>query len=197
MLHAAACCACAGQTGSCPAAETMFKCSLAGDMATWHQAADPLLSSDISALAHTVSRHMHTCTPGEDLGAAMAAAVAATAAPAGASGSRVATLIVPHDLSWEHADQPANGSSQPVSVLLNRAAVAAGVSRAAPLDPAAQQFVRDAAAALKACPRGKAALYIGGRAALAEGERRRKGMQHGTFLLFTSMLWNSSAEELP
>lgn len=144
---------------------------LAGDMATWHQAADPLLSSDISALARTVSRHVHSCTPGEDLGAAMASAVAATAAPAGASGSRVATLIVPHDLSWERAEQPANGNGLPDSMLLNQAAVAAGVSSAAALNPAAQQFVRDAAAALKACPRGKAALYVGGRAALAEGER--------------------------
>ncbi|PRW56678.1 decarboxylase [Chlorella sorokiniana] len=144
--------------------------NLVGDMATWHQAADPLLSSDISALAHTVSRHVHTCAPGQDLGAAMAAAVSATAAPAGASGSRVATLIVPHDLSWERAKQPANGSSLPASVLLNQAAAAAGVSSAAPLSPAAQQFVRDAAAALQACPRGKAALYIGGRAALSEGD---------------------------
>lgn len=139
-------------------------------MATWHQAADPLLCSDISALAHTVSRHVHTCAPGEDLGAAMSTAVAATAAPAGASGSRLATLIVPHDLSWERADQPANGSGLPASALLNQAAAAAGSASAASLGAAAQQFVRDAAAALKACPRGKAALYIGGRAALAEGE---------------------------
>ena len=142
----------------------------AGDMATWHQAADPLLSSDISALARTVSRYVHTCAPGEDLGAAMSTAVSATAAPAGASGSRLATLIVPHDLSWERADQPENGSGLPASALLNRAAVAAGSGSAASLGAAAQQFVRDAAAALKACPRGKAAVYIGGRAALAEGE---------------------------
>lgn len=151
-------------------------------MATWHQAADPLLASDIAALAGTVSRHVHACAPGEDLGAAMAAAVAATAAPAGASGSRVATLVVPHDLSWERMEQPANGSSLPASILLNRAAAAAGIAGSAPtvLAPAAQQFVRDAAAALKACPRGKAALYLGGRAALAEGEAGRRGGALGT-----------------
>ena len=30
--------------------------------------------------------------------------------------------------------------------------------------------MREAAAALRACPRGKAAIYLGGRAALAQGE---------------------------
>lgn len=137
----------------------------AGDMATWHGPADPLLSSDIPALAATVSSHTHVCLPGEDLGAAMAAAVAAATCSAGsAGGSRVATLVVPHDLSWERREgaaaeslpQACRGCSQPRG----------------PLQPAVQGFVQQAAAALRSCPRGKAALYIGGRAVLSEGVYR-------------------------
>ena len=142
-------------------------------MATWHKAADPLLNSDIPALAHTVSCHTHTCAPGEDLGEAMAAAVvAASAAPGsagagggGAGSSRVATLIVPHDLSW----QPAAGGISKAGGSAAMPATAAPTA-AGGLAPGAQQFVREAAAALRACPRGKAALYLGGRAALAQGK---------------------------
>lgn len=126
-------------------------------MATWHQAADPLLHSDISALAATVSRHVHTCAAGEDLVGAMASAVAAACAPAAVGASRVATLIVPHDLSWER-----DGSAP------STLAPAATVNGERELAPGVQRFVREAAAALRACPRGKAALYLGGRAGLAE-----------------------------
>lgn len=144
-------------------------------MATWHKAADPLLNSDIPSLAATASAATHVCAPGEDLGAAMAAAVAATRAPGSAGASRVVTLIVPHDLSWQRGrddnDAPLNGQGQGAA-----SNASAGPLEAAPaggLAPAAQRFVREAAAALQACPRGKAALYIGGRAALAAGERRK------------------------
>ncbi|KAL4444371.1 hypothetical protein ABPG75_012108 [Micractinium tetrahymenae] len=138
--------------------------NLVGDMATWHAPADPLLSSDIPALAGTVSGHTHVCQLGEDLGAAMTAAVAAAMRPAGsAGGSRVATLVVPHDLSWERREAAgANAGTKP-------RAAPGGSQQQGPLPPAAQAFVREAAAALRACARGKAALYIGGRAALAEG----------------------------
>ncbi|KAI3427920.1 hypothetical protein D9Q98_006312 [Chlorella vulgaris] len=158
--------------------------NLVGDMATWHKAADPLLNSDIGALAAAVSCHTHTCQPGENLSAAMAAAVAATAiggegASQAAGGSRVATLIVPHDLSWERGNDTATEANPVGSGTSGPAAHAPAAlphsqhSIAAPapgLPAGAQRFVREAAAALKACPRGKAALYIGGRAALAEGE---------------------------
>lgn len=146
-------------------------------MATWHKGADPLLASDIQALASTVSRHTHTCRLGEEPGAAMAAAVAATAGPGGAGGSRVATLIVPHDLSWQRgqpadavtADADASGGSQGATAVEPLTAPAAGGG-----ELAAARFVRDAAAALKACPRGRAAIYLGGRAGLAEGALPRR-----------------------
>ena len=143
-------------------------------MATWHKAADPLLNSDIPALAQTVSCHTHTCVPGEDMGAAMTAAVAAALAEPGAAGagagrgagsSRVATLIVPHDLSL----QPAAGADTSAGSTACGAPSAVSPVVAGGLAPGAQQFVREAAAALQACPRGKAALYLGGRAGLAQG----------------------------
>ncbi|PSC72378.1 acetolactate synthase large subunit [Micractinium conductrix] len=139
--------------------------NLVGDMATWHKGADPLLNSDIAALASTVGTHVHACTPGEDLGAAMAAAVGATAGSRGAPGdSRVATLIVPHDLSWQRSEEDGAAVQPHANV------PAAGAAQGAPLPAEVQRFVREAAAALRACPRGKAALYIGGAACLAEGD---------------------------
>ena len=44
-------------------------------MATWHKPADALLDSDVGALAGTVSRRVHCIEPGEELVAAMAAAL--------------------------------------------------------------------------------------------------------------------------
>jgi len=136
-------------------------------MATWHKGADPLLNMDIAALAATVSKSVHTCQPGESLGAAMhAAATEAQQAPA-AGGSRVATLVVPHDLSWERSRSSSSGSSSEGQL------AAAGEEKGAvgviqEGSPEAR-FLRDCAAALQACPRGKAALLVGGTASLAEG----------------------------
>lgn len=148
----------------------------AGDMATWHHPADPLLNSDIPALAGTVSSHTHVCVPGEDLGAAMAAAVAAATCTAGsAGGSRVVTLVVPHDLSWERGEAAGHHTGTKLGLggpaACTPAATQPSPQPRGPLPQAVQGFVRGAAAALRACPRGKAALYIAGRAALAQGAR--------------------------
>lgn len=154
----------------------------AGDMATWHRPADPLLNSDIPALAATVSSHTHVCRPGEDLGAAMTAAVAAATSRDGSAGSsRVATLVVPHDLSWERRagaeDHASVARGLDETVASAPAAVQTSSQPREPLPAAVQAFVRGAAAALQACPRGRAALYIGGRAALAEGARHGTNVQ--------------------
>ena len=69
----------------------------------------------------------------------------------------MSTLVVPHDLAWERSSR-----STP-----------SGPAASAPaegLPDAAARFTRECAAALKSCPRGKAALYVGGRAALADRE---------------------------
>eukprot|EP00887_Chlorella_sp_A99_P006142 scaffold22.g6142.t1 len=141
--------------------------NLVGDMATWHRTADPLLhmgGGGIEALAATASKSVATCRTGDDLAAAMAEAAAHTQRAAAIGGSRVATIIVPHDLSWERS---ASDGSPSAAAGAGQAGIANGSANCR-LDAGAATFVRDCAAALKACPRGKAALYIGGRAALAD-----------------------------
>ena len=140
--------------------------NLIGDMAVWHKAADPLLDMDIPGLARTVSKEVIQCAPGDDLRAQMTRACRATDTATRVGGSRVATLIVPHDLSWERyaAAAPRRGSTSPA-----RGGDGRHPPAAAPL-PAVQKFVADCAAALKQCPRGKVGIYISGRAALVDGE---------------------------
>lgn len=139
-----------------------------GDMATWHKVADPLLNMDIPALATTVSKWVHVCGLGEDLGAAMAAACKETEHAEAVSGSRIATIIIPHDVSWERTPPPiAKGNGmQPRKMNLQ-----VQDSAAIPQPSGMTAFIKECAAALKACPRGKAALYIGGRAGIKEGKR--------------------------
>ncbi|GAB4823280.1 hypothetical protein N2152v2_010326 [Parachlorella kessleri] len=146
--------------------------NLVGDMATWHKEADPLLNMDIAALAATVSTSVHTCQRGESLAAAMSAAAAEARQASAVGGSRVATLVVPHDMSWERTDSGSSSSSgggsggQQVAAGKEKRAVGEIIQEGSP----EASFLRDCAAALKACPRGKAALLIGGRATLAQGE---------------------------
>lgn len=131
---------------------------LIGDMATWHKGADPLLNMDIPALAGTVSKAVVQCQAGTDVGAGMRAACQATAVADAPGGSRIATVIAPHDLSWERSGGAAGSE-------------AAAVAAPGPgLPPGAVQFAKDCAAALHSCRRGKAALYVGGKAGLAEGQ---------------------------
>src|SRR5262245_18471166 len=74
--------------------------NLVGDQATWHRSVDAPLTTDIAALAGTVSGWVRECRSAADLPGDMAAALAA-AAP-----GQVATLIVPHDLQRQPADGP-------------------------------------------------------------------------------------------
>jgi acetolactate synthase-1/2/3 large subunit len=76
--------------------------NVVGDHATYHQAYDPPLQSDIESLARPVSVWYRSSTSGRDLPADGAEAVArARAAPGG-----VATLTVPADVSWNEAGPP-------------------------------------------------------------------------------------------
>ncbi len=106
-----------------------------GDMASWHGAADPPLHMDITAAAapSLVLCCAHRAVQkGQQLlfivaAATGAAATAAAAAQTAASGtllnSRVVTLIVPHDFSWEAA---ANGSGTAATMGERSAGAAAG-----------------------------------------------------------------------
>jgi acetolactate synthase-1/2/3 large subunit len=68
--------------------------NLVGEHATWHQAADPPLHSDIESLARPVSAWLRRSRASADLSVDLREAVAAAAVSPG----RIATLIVAHDL---------------------------------------------------------------------------------------------------
>jgi acetolactate synthase-1/2/3 large subunit len=76
--------------------------NIVGDQATYHKRYDAPLESDIDALAGTVSMWVRRSSRAEDVGPDTAAAVAATRA----SGGRVATLILPADVSWGKGGTP-------------------------------------------------------------------------------------------
>lgn len=105
----------------------------------------------------------------------------------GAAGSRVVTLVIPHDLTWDLRSSPPTPprSYSPGSHASSGAGQTAGcesttgtvLAAAEPggseegldrdwelLPPVAVEFMRNCAAALRACPAGKAALYLGGEA---------------------------------
>lgn len=138
--------------------------NLIGDMATWHKTADPLLNMDITALAGTVSKEVINCRQGDDVAMAMRKACASTRAADVAGGSRIATLIVPHDMSWERA--PA--AKQQLQQLATAAVPSLKTGAHKELAPGVLAFVKDCSKALIGSGRGKSAIYIGGRATLAD-----------------------------
>jgi tRNA A37 N6-isopentenylltransferase MiaA len=86
------------------------------------------------------------------------------------------TVVFPHDISW--------AAAEPATAAVNGLATAAAAQldlgsssqqqqqqqrRRLAESPAACQFLKDCAAALRAAPRGKVALLLGGTALLDEG----------------------------
>jgi acetolactate synthase-1/2/3 large subunit len=76
-----------------------------GDHATYHKKYDAPLESDIDALAGTVSGWVR-----RSQGSAAVAADTAEAIAASRSGSHIATLILPADVSWSDGAQPATAA---------------------------------------------------------------------------------------
>lgn len=93
--------------------------NVVGDMTSWLKPADPLLESDIVGMAHGVSKAWENntlysilfqqCAPPQRVVVASTpkrladdvhACIDATTSPDTVAGSRIATLVVPHDLSW-------------------------------------------------------------------------------------------------
>lgn len=74
--------------------------NLVGSMAIWHEDADPLLSMDIAAIARTISKTVRTVASASELEQAVRATCTATQTAEQTGGSRVSTLIIPHDLTW-------------------------------------------------------------------------------------------------
>jgi acetolactate synthase I/II/III large subunit len=78
--------------------------NVVGDHATYHQKLDAPLQSDIDALGHWLTGTVHRPTSVADLAATADAAIAA------ASFGRIATLVLPADLSWSAVDPSATGN---------------------------------------------------------------------------------------
>lgn len=118
--------------------------NVVGDHATYHAKYDAPLQSDINALAGSVSSWLHTTESPHQVGADAARAVAA------AKSGRIATLVLPADVSWDATD---SGPAAPVPV---------------PPRPAADEAaLSGAAAALRSGE--PCVLFIGGDAMLADG----------------------------
>src|SRR4029077_625518 len=83
--------------------------NIVGDHATYHQKFDAPLESDIDALGKWVKGTMHRPASSSELTATMAAAVAS------ANLGRIATLILPADLSWTDANSDAAAQTTPLS----------------------------------------------------------------------------------
>jgi acetolactate synthase-1/2/3 large subunit len=77
--------------------------AVVGDHATYHKRFDAPLESDIEALAGSVSGWVRRPARAADVAADAAEAIAAAMAPPG----RIATLILPADVSWAEGGQPA------------------------------------------------------------------------------------------
>ena len=75
--------------------------NLVGCMASWHEAADPLLNMDMSALATAVSTSVTVTSSAANLASEISLACAVTANSQPAGGSRISTVIIPHDHTWK------------------------------------------------------------------------------------------------
>ncbi|GAA1915617.1 acetolactate synthase large subunit [Streptantibioticus ferralitis] len=130
--------------------------NVVGDNATYHKRLDAPLESDIDSVAATVSGWLRRTAAVDDLAADAADAVAAALSPPG----RIATLILPADMSWTDvswSDLPAAGTGLSGSVDVVEPA------------PVAGEVVAQTAAVLRSGE--PAALLIGGAATRGEGLR--------------------------
>jgi len=98
--------------------------NIVGDHAVYHQQYDAPLNSDIDALAGWLGGWLKTTTDVADTGADAAEAIASAMTPPG----RIATLVLPADVSWSeggHAVSPDHASAVPERARVADANVAA------------------------------------------------------------------------
>jgi len=94
--------------------------NIVGDHATYHKRYDAPLESDVAGLAGAVSGWYRVSARSDDVGADAADAVAAAYGPPG----RVATLVLPADVSWsESASGPAAPRPVPIPSAVPQATV--------------------------------------------------------------------------
>jgi acetolactate synthase I/II/III large subunit len=94
--------------------------TVVGDHATYHNRYDAPLESDIEAVAGSQSGWVRRCGSSAELGADAAAAVAAAMTPPG----RVATLILPADVSWGEGGVVAGAIPAAAAAMPSEAAIA-------------------------------------------------------------------------
>jgi acetolactate synthase-1/2/3 large subunit len=76
--------------------------NIVGEHATYHLRHDALLTSDIQAIAHTMSHWVRTSSPETSVAMDGAEAISAASEPPG----HVATLILPANVAWSKAEGP-------------------------------------------------------------------------------------------
>jgi acetolactate synthase-1/2/3 large subunit len=133
--------------------------NLVGDHATFHKKYDAPLESDVDTLARTVSGWVRRCDDAVRVGTDVAEAVAAaTGAP-----GRVATVLLPADVSWSDGARPAPPVAARPPTTVPEQTVAAVV--------AALRTGEPAALLLGGAATREPALSIAGRIAAATGAR--------------------------
>ena len=95
--------------------------NIVGEHATYHLRHDALLTSDIQALAHTMSHWVKTCSLETGVAADGAEAIAAANQPPG----QVATLILPANVAWSKAEGPVVARPAPAPAKILDASVEA------------------------------------------------------------------------
>ena len=79
--------------------------NIVGDMSTWHSGCDPVLESNIADIAKINGAVISSKVPGAIVTDANEAFVGAISSPTSPGESKVMTLIVPHDRSWERIEK--------------------------------------------------------------------------------------------
>ena len=128
---------------------------IVGDMATWHRGADAPLEMDIKAIANTFSKWVMSSDGIGDAAADAVEAVRQTRYAEDVSGGKVATLILPHDRSWEECKQvTCNVYDEPAPFELS--------------ETEADEFAKSCAEELKKYRNGQAIIFAGGEALLKD-----------------------------
>ena len=107
--------------------------NVVGDHATYHKQYDAPLESDIEPVAESLHGWVRRCNATAEVGADAAAAVTAATTPPG----RVATLILPADVSWGDGGETADATPPPAREIVADGAVSAVADALRDGEPAA------------------------------------------------------------
>lgn len=141
--------------------------NIVGEHATYHLRHDALLTSDIQAIARTMSHWVRTSSLETSVAADGADAIAAASQPPG----QVATLIVPADVAWSQAEGPVAARAVPLPGKVSDVSVEAAASA---LESGGRALIMLGTRALREC-----ALFEAGRIVAKTGARIRAEVTNG------------------